>query len=144
MIQIRRKTASPFIFLEFATKSEAWKALKLSGSELNTFKISVKTPPGGLERLKSAQGLNLKDIRAQLAQKLAADSLGSGEVAPAPDAPATGPKSVIADNMPKGTNAEAIRVTFSDCGPITGIVIKRGGRRASITFGSHADAKKMC
>ncbi len=142
MIQIRRKTASPFIFLEFATKSEAWKALKLSGSELNTFKITVKTPPGGLELLKSAQGLNLKDIRAQLAQKLAADSLGSGEVAPAPDAPATGPKSVIADNMPKGTNAEAIRVTFSDCGPITGIVIKRGGRRASITFGSHADAKK--
>jgi hypothetical protein len=141
-LQVRRKTASPFIFLEFSTKSEAWKALKLSGSELGTAKIAVKTPPGGLELLKSAQGLNLKDIRAQLAQKLAADSLGSGEAAPAPEAPVTGPKSVIADNMPKGTNAEAIRVTFGDCGTITGVVIKRGGRRATITFDSHADAKK--
>ncbi len=102
----------------------------------------MKTPPGGLELLKSAQGLNLKDIRAQLAQKLAADSIGSNDVAPAPEAPVVGPKSVIADNMPKGTNAEAIRVTFGDCGTITGIVIKRGGRRASITFDSHADAKK--
>ena len=102
----------------------------------------MKTPPGGLELLKSAQGLNLKDIRAQLAQKLAADSIGSNDVAPAPEAPVAGPKSVIADNMPKGTNAEAIRVTFGDCGTITGIVIKRGGRRASITFDSHADAKK--
>ena len=102
----------------------------------------MKTPPGGLELLKSAQGLNLKDIRAQLAQKLAADSLGSGDAAPAPEAPATGPKSVIADNMPKGTNAEALRVTFGDCGTITGVVINRGGRRATVTFGSHSDAKK--
>jgi RNA recognition motif-containing protein len=134
----------PFIFLEFATKSEAWKALKLSGSELGTSKITVKAPPGGLELLKSAQGLNLRDIRAQLSQKLAADSIGvgSGDAAPAPEVPVLGPKSVIADNMPKGTNAEAIRVTFGDCGVITGIVVKRGGRRATITFESHADAKK--
>ncbi len=141
-LQVRRKTGAPFIFLEFATKSEAWKALKMSGSELGTSKISVKTPPGGLELLKSAQGLNLRDIRAQLAQKLAADSIVSGDAAPAPEIPVVGPKSVIADNMPKGTNAEAIRVTFGDCGVITGVVIKRGGRRATITFDSHADAKK--
>ena len=93
----------PFIFLEFATKSEAWKALKLSGSELGTSKITVKAPPGGLELLKSAQGLNLRDIRAQLSQKLAADSIGvgSGDAAPAPEVLVLGPKSVIADNMPK-------------------------------------------
>ena len=141
-LQVRRKTASPFLFLEFATKSEAWKALKLSGSELGSAKIAVKTPPGGLELLKSAQGLNLKDIRAQLAQKLAAESIASAGAAPAQEAPSTGPKSVIADNMPKGTNAEAIRVTFGDCGIITAVVIKRGGRRATISFDSHADAKK--
>ena len=134
----------PFIFLEFATKSEAWRALKLSGSELGTSKITVKAPPGGLELLKSAQGLNLRDIRAQLSQKLAADSIEGGSgAAPAPEVPVLGPKSVIADNMPKGTNAEAIRVTFGDCGVITGIVVKRGGRRATITFESHADAKKF-
>jgi hypothetical protein len=140
--QVRRKTASPFLFLEFATKSEAWKALKLSGTELGSAKIAVKTPPGGLELLKSAQGLNLKDIRAQLAQKLAAESIASAGAAPAQEAPSTGPKSVVADNMPKGTNAEAIRVTFGDCGTITAVVIKRGGRRATISFDSHADAKK--